>query len=141
MSDEQKQVYEKQLNISGTGVMGYIDIPSIKVSLPIYHGIEKVYCRLRSVIWIGQAFRSAEREAIVYCPVTAGCRVPLPQKEKDLCTLVTCTPYGVNSHRLLVRGYRIEHTEDVSALVTADAMRIDPMIVAPTLLLVYLKGR
>jgi sortase A len=51
---------------------------------------------------------------------------------KDLCTLVTCTPYGVNSHRLLVRGHRVENPEDAVTLrVTADAYRIEPLTVAP----------
>ena len=51
---------------------------------------------------------------------------------RDFCTLVTCTPYGVNTHRLLVRGKRIENTEEaVAAQVTADAVRIDPVLVAP----------
>ena len=51
---------------------------------------------------------------------------------RDLCTLVTCTPYGINSHRLLVRGTRIENQESASsAQITADAIRIDPILVAP----------
>ena len=51
---------------------------------------------------------------------------------EDYCTLLTCTPYGVNSHRLLVRGSRIENLEEVKTVrVTSDAMQIDPMIVAP----------
>ena len=55
-------------------------------------------------------------------------------KGEDLCTLVTCTPYGVNSHRLLVRGHRIENLEDAFDIrITADAMQIDPAIVAPVL--------
>ena len=51
---------------------------------------------------------------------------------QDLCTLVTCTPYGINSHRMLVRGHRIA-TEEVKAVrrVTADAVQIEPVIVAP----------
>lgn len=52
---------------------------------------------------------------------------------KDLCTLMTCTPYGVNSHRLLVRGHRIEDTKAIEMRVTADALQIDPMMVAPIL--------
>ena len=52
----------------------------------------------------------------------------------DLCTLVTCTPYGVNSHRLLVRGHRIENAaEAVNVRVTADAYRLEPMVVAAVL--------
>lgn len=54
------------------------------------------------------------------------------EEGKDYCTLVTCTPYGVNTHRLLVRGHRIENQKDASSVrVTADAMQIDPVIVAP----------
>ena len=56
----------------------------------------------------------------------------LIQEGKDLCTLITCTPYGVNSHRLLVRGHRIENLEVAQTVrVTADAMQIKPAIVAP----------
>lgn len=56
----------------------------------------------------------------------------LIQEGKDLCTLVTCTPYGVNTHRLLVRGHRISNLEETVVLrVTADAVQIEPLIVAP----------
>jgi sortase A len=58
----------------------------------------------------------------------------LIQQGKDLCTLITCTPYGVNSHRLLVRGHRVENQEEAQTIrVTADAMQIEPIIVAPIL--------
>ena len=51
---------------------------------------------------------------------------------EDYCTLVTCTPYGINSHRLLVRGHRVENHADASTIrVTADAMQIEPLQVAP----------
>ena len=54
------------------------------------------------------------------------------EEGEDLCTLVTCTPYGVNSHRLLVRGHRIANQADASSIrVTADAVQIDPILVAP----------
>ena len=70
----------------------------------------------------------------------------LIEEGKDLCTLVTCTPYGINSHRLLVRGHRIEN-EEVAKLVrvTSDAVQIEPLLVAPIvaapillMLLIYL---
>ena len=60
---------------------------------------------------------------------------------QDLCTLVTCTPYGINTHRLLVRGHRIENEKaKLNIRVTADAIRLDalytaPFIAAPVLLL------
>ena len=51
---------------------------------------------------------------------------------KDYCTLVTCTPYGINTHRLLVRGHRVENREGAKNVrVTADAAQIGPMAVAP----------
>ena len=51
---------------------------------------------------------------------------------KDLCTMVTCTPYGINSHRMLVRGHRIESQEEAKVIrITADAVRIEPLMVAP----------
>ena len=52
------------------------------------------------------------------------------EEGKDLCTLVTCTPYGVNSHRMLVRGHRVDNQSEAVRL-TADAIRIDPLLVAP----------
>ncbi len=54
------------------------------------------------------------------------------QEGRDLCTLTTCTPYGINSHRILVRGHRIENVDEAkSVLVTSDAVQIDPFIMAP----------
>ena len=70
-------------------------------------------------------------------------RIVLPEETEDLlivegkdyCTLVTCTPYGINTHRLLVRGHRIENAaEAVVVRVTADAVVIDKLIVAPFVL-------
>ena len=50
---------------------------------------------------------------------------------KDLCTMITCTPYGINSHRMLVRGHRIESQEEAKDIrITADAVRIEPLMVA-----------
>ena len=50
---------------------------------------------------------------------------------KDLCTMITCTPYGINSHRMLVRGHRIESQEEPKDIrITADAVRIEPLMVA-----------
>ena len=54
------------------------------------------------------------------------------EQGQDLCTLVTCTPYGINSHRLLIRGHRIANAEEVKVIrVSAEAGRIDPIMVAP----------
>ena len=51
---------------------------------------------------------------------------------QDYCTLITCTPYGINTHRLLVRGHRVENQAEAKTVrVTADAMQIEPVLVAP----------
>ena len=58
----------------------------------------------------------------------------LPQDGRDLCTLVTCTPYGINSHRMLVRGTRIENLEEATTVrIAADAIQVEPLVVAPIL--------
>lgn len=60
------------------------------------------------------------------------------QPDKDLCTLVTCTPYGINTHRMLVRGHRIDNIEteqEIHYHVTADAIQVDTLLVAPILAL------
>lgn len=80
--------------------------------------------------------------------------IVLPEKIDDLyvtegedyCTLVTCTPYGINTHRMLVRGTRIDNIEEDKKInVITEAYRIDPLIVTPAvavpilgLLLIYL---
>ncbi|MCI5703055.1 MAG: class C sortase [Erysipelotrichaceae bacterium] len=48
---------------------------------------------------------------------------------EDYVTLLTCTPYGINSHRLLVRGTRIENVKDLKKVITAEAYQIDNLIV------------
>ena len=54
------------------------------------------------------------------------------EEGKEYCTLVTCTPYGINSHRLLVRGHRVENQASASTIrVTADGMQIEPLLIAP----------
>ena len=61
---------------------------------------------------------------------------------EDLCTLLTCTPYGINTHRLLVRGTRIENATPV-LYVTSNAYRLDslvatPVVAAPILLILLI---
>ena len=56
------------------------------------------------------------------------------EEGEDLCTLVTCTPYGINTHRLLIRGHRIANREDGGNVrISADATQLDPVQVAPFL--------
>ena len=174
LSEEQKAQYESLLDVSGLGVMGYIEIPEIDVSLPIYHGTEEsvlqvavghldwtslpvggesTHCVLSGhrglpsaklftnldKLQTGDIFMlrvldnvltyEVDQILIVEPQETGALRI---EEGKDYCTLVTCTPYGINTHRLLVRGHRIDNLEEVKTVrVTADAVQIEPMLVAP----------
>lgn len=57
--------------------------------------------------------------------------------DQDLCTLLTCTPYGINSHRLLVRGHRVDNVNG-DAQVVADALQMEPAFVAPFIMVPFL---
>ncbi len=174
LKDEQKENYESLLNVSGTGVMGYIEIPNINCSLPIYHGTdeaalqiavghlewtslptggESTHCVLSGHRGLPSAKlftdldRLVEGDIFVLRVLDEVLTYEVDQilivepeetedlqieKGKDYCTLVTCTPYGINTHRLLVRGHRIENLEESGIVrVTADAIQIEPLFVAP----------
>ena len=174
LSDAQKEEYEKLLDISGVGIMGYLEIPELNMSLPIYHGTEESVLQIAaghlewSSLPVGgesshcvisghrglpsaKLFTDLEKlqegdvfvlrvldEVLTY--EVDQIRVVEPSQVSDLeivegsdlCTLVTCTPYGINTHRLLVRGHRIENIQESQTIrVTSDAMQIEPLIVAP----------
>ncbi len=174
LTEEEAAEYQSLLNMDGTGIMGYIEIPNIKLSLPIYHGTEESVLQIAvghldwSALPVGgegthcvlsghRGLPSAKlftnldqlREGDTFtlraldevlCYEVDQIRVVepqdtaalLPEPGQDLCTLVTCTPYGVNTHRLLVRGHRIENPDSADAIrVTSDAMQIEPILVAP----------
>jgi sortase A len=172
LTDSERMVYEQMLNVSETGVMCCVDIPDIKVSLPVYHGVEE------SVLQIGIGHLEGSSLPVggksTHCVISGHRGLPSAKlfsnldkleegdiftltvldeiltyeidqirivepedvseleivQGKDYCTLVTCTPYGVNSHRLLVRGHRIENIADYTN-ISADAIQIDKLIVAP----------
>ena len=172
-TDEELEEYERLLNVSDTGIMGYIEIPKIKVSLPIYHGTDEAILQIAighipgSSLPVGgkgthcvvsghrglpsaKLFTDLDQleegdlfmmrildETLTY--EVDQVRIVEPEElsdleidgDKDLCTLVTCTPYGINSHRLLVRGHRVENLKEDTIRVTADAQQIDPVMVAP----------
>ena len=176
LSEEEEKEYESLLDVTGTGIMGYIEISKIRCTLPIYHGTddavlqiaighipgsslpvggESTHCVLSGhrglpsaklfskldQLEVGDTFVLRVLDDVLTYEVDQILIVE-PQEinslqieeGKDLCTLVTCTPYGVNTHRLLVRGHRIENLEDsMYARITADATQIDSMIVAPVL--------
>lgn len=174
LPDEQKAEYESILDIGGLGIMGYIEIPIIGVTLPIYHGTDDAVLQIAvgHLEWtslpvggesshcvvsghrglpsarlftdldrlvVGDTFMFRVLDEILTYEVDQILIVEphetdelLIQEGKDLCTLVTCTPYGINSHRLLVRGHRVENQEEAKTVrITSDAIQIEPTIVAP----------
>ena len=176
LTDEQKAAYESLLDVSGLGVMGYIEIPEIDCSLPIYHGTEEsvlqvavghlewsnlpvggegTHCVLSGhrglpsaklftnldKIAVGDTFLLRVLDEVLTYEVDQILIVEPEQVDalgivpgEDYCTLVTCTPYGINTHRLLVRGHRVENTPEAARMhVTADATQFDPLLVAPVL--------
>ena len=172
LTDEEIKYYKSILDVTGTGIMGYIDIPSIKVSLPIYHGTSDN--TLNSAIGHLEGTSLPVGGAGTHCVLSGHRGLPsarlftdldslregdtftltilneiltyevdqiriiepsdyLPlsiEENADYCTLMTCTPYGINTHRLLVRGRRIDNPNG-EAQVIADAIQIEASYVAP----------
>ena len=136
MSDEERQSYEEQLNVSGNGVMGYIKIQKIDVTLPIYHGTDESVLQ-SSIGHLEQSSLPVGGES-THCLLSGHRGIVEPddlshleiEKGQDYCTLITCTPYGINTHRLLVRAHRTENANG-SAMVVADAIQIRPIYIAP----------
>ena len=181
LNEEQKAAYNSQLNIGGNGVIGYVDIPSINVFLPIYHGTdetvlqfavghldwtslptggESTHCVISGhrglpsaklftdidQLAVGDHFMLNVLDEVLTYEVDQ-IRIVLPaetddlliKQGKDYCTLVTCTPYGVNSHRMLVRGHRVDNLEQAQVVrVTADAVIVEKMVVIPIVLALIL---
>lgn len=170
LTGEEKSAYESLLNVANNGVMGYIEIPLLQLSLPIYHGLDDAVLQrsvghlvgsslpvggegTHSVIGAHRGLPSAKLfteldrmqvgdlfflhimdETLTYkvdkiSIITPDQWAPLaPVPEKDFCTLLTCTPYGINTHRLLVRGERIDNP--VNSRVVADALILESEKVA-----------
>ena len=173
-SEEDLAEYGSLLNLDGSGIMGYIEIPELKVSLPIYHSVDDGVLQVAvghmpgtSLPVGGKGTHSALSghrglpsarlftdldqlregdtfllqildetltyevdQVLIVEPNEVGVLAIDP--EEDYCTLVTCTPYGINTHRLLVRGHRVANAEEaVQVRVTADAIQIEPVLVAP----------
>jgi sortase A len=180
LSKAETAEYNRLLDPTGSGIMGYIDIKTIGVTLPIYHGVsdpvlevgaghlpgsslpvggESTHCVLsghrglpsarlftdldqvqkgdvfvlhvldRALAYKVDQIVIVEPEDTSELEITGG---------KDYCTLVTCTPYGINTHRLLVRGHRVPYTG--SEAVDGDARAVDPMLVATAIAAPVLVG-
>ena len=180
MTEEEKARYEKELSVDNTGIMGYIDIPKINISLPVYHGVEEnvlqravghisetslpvggggTHCVLSGHRGLPSARLFTDIDKLVegdtwtitvlnrtltyevdQIRIVEPTDMSFFQKEPDAdyCTLVTCTPYGINTHRLLVRGHRVANAQG-EANIIADAIMIDsnyttPFFAAPIVL-------
>ena len=171
-TDADRAEYESLLNLTGNGVMGYVQINSIDVDLPIYHGMEekvlqkaighlegtslpiggdsthavisghrglpsaKLFTDLDKLVE-GDTFSVTVLNRTAYYEVDQ-IHIVLPEDLSDLsikagedyCTLITCTPYGINTHRLLVRGHRVDDIIDAD-VITAEALTIPRYIAIP----------
>ena len=174
LTEEQQAEYNELLNLDENGIMGHIEIPSLNVSLPIYHGTAesvlqiaighlewtslpvggesthcvlsghrglpsaKLFTNLDQLVAGDQFMLQILDETLTY--EVDQILIVEPQETEalqivegqDYCTLVTCTPYGINTHRLLVRGHQVETPEEAKTVrVSADAIQIEPLIIAP----------
>lgn len=171
MNATQKEQYKNTLDITGTGIMGYVTIPKIDARLPIYHGTDEAVLQIASGHMEGSSFpiggesthavltghtglpsamlftgidtleKGDTFTVTVYDDVLTyeveETHVVLPnnvknleiQEGRDLVSLVTCTPYGVNSHRLIVTGTRIPTPEEAKhATYENKALKQDMLI-------------
>lgn len=171
LSAEMKSRYDETLNVTGDGLIGYVEIPKIGVTLPLYHtcsayvlqsnaghlewsslptGGGSTHCVISAhrglpsaklftdldMVREGDIFKITVLDQTLNYEVDR-IRTVEPedlseltvQNGKDICTLFTCTPYGINTHRLLVRGHRIANDEAEVRLVS-EAVLIDELVVA-----------
>lgn len=174
LTEEQMEEYNSLLDVTGTGIMGYVQISSIGVNLPVYHSVDEAVLQIAvghipgSSLPVGgdrthcvlsghrglpsaKLFSDLDQmvegdtftlnvmdQTITY--IVDQIRIVLPEETdelavqdgKDYCTLVTCTPYGINTHRMLVRGRRIDNIVG-EVVVVAEAVRIPNYIVIPAI--------
>ena len=125
--------YESTLDVTGTGIMGYITIEKIGVEL--FTNLDQLEVGDTFTITILDRVLTYEVDQISIVLPTETDNLKVVDG-KDYVTLMTCTPYGINSHRLLVRGRRIETPDKLKHIrVTADAIKIEPIITAPIMAL------
>lgn len=165
--------YEDILDITGTGIIGYISIPTIKVELAIYHGtsegvlniaaghlkgsslpvggknthtvisahrglpsvklfsdLDKLYVGDTFTITVLNEVLTYEVEEILIIEPTEVDKLAI-LANNDYVTLMTCTPYGINTYRLLIRSHRIDTIYKSNVKVSVDAVQVDPMLVVP----------
>ena len=165
--------YWETLDVSGTGMMGYVTVPKISQELPVYHGTADSVLAIAAGHYQGSSLPvggesthsvvSAHRglpTAVLFTYLDRmeigdtfyftildrtityevdQIRIVEPkdislvevEEGKDYCTLLTCTPYGINSHRLLVRGHQIDASQKRNIYIANEAYRVDTLIVMP----------
>jgi len=173
LTDEEMEEYESILDPTGTGVIGYLEIESIDVYLPIYHGVDDSVLAIGIGHIPGTSFPTGTESTHTVLSGHRGLpsatllsdldqleegdtfllhimnktfayevdsiNIVLPKETQNLTieegedyvTLVTCTPYGINTHRLLVRGTRVDYAETNTTIVTADATKFSTFEVVP----------
>ena len=180
LDEDQKKVYDRILDVTGTGIMGYINIDKVKIHLPIYHDTTEGVLQIAVGHLAGTSLpvggpsthsvltghtglpssklftdidrlKKGDTFQIVVLDKTLtyqvnDIRTVLPDEldslqivqGEDLCTLVTCTPYGINTHRLLVTGKRIPNPKKTakapSSLWKKERLKLILEIVIPILL-------
>lgn len=174
LSKETIAAYNNMLVVTETGIMAYVEIPKLNMTMPIYHGTDDSILQVaighipgtslpvggrgtHAVISGHRGLPSAKLftdidklvegdifliqvldETMTYevdqiLTVTPDDVTALTiNPNDDYVTLVTCTPYAINTHRLLVRGHRIEN-ETTTARVASEATQFKPLLVAPFL--------
>ncbi len=169
----QLENYHQILNVSGTGMIGYVSIPKISQELPVYHGtsdavlsiavghfegtslptggknthsVVSAHRGLPSAVLfthldrmeVGDTFHFTILDRVITYEVDQ-IRIVEPHdvsliqidENGDYCTLLTCTPYGINTQRLLVRGRRIDSAQKKQIYISNEAYRVDTLIVTP----------
>lgn len=168
-----EDMYWKTLDVTGTGMMGYITVPKISQELPVYHGTDDAVLGIavghfqgsslpvggvntHSVVSahrglptatlftyldrmeVGDTFTFSILDKTFVYEVDQ-IRIVEPddtsligvEKGKDYCTLLTCTPYGINTQRLLVRGHQVDTSQNRNLYISNEAYRVDVLIVMP----------
>lgn len=165
--------YHRILNISGTGMIGYITIPKIGQELPVYHGtsegvlsvavghlegtslpvggtdthsVVSAHRGLPTAVLFTHLDRMELGDTFTFTVLDRTLTYEVDQirivepddssliqlvEGKDYCTLLTCTPYGINTQRLLVRGHQVDASQKRSIYVASEAYRIEPLVVMP----------
>jgi len=180
LNEDQQQRYQALLNLSGNGMMGYLEVPCIDVSLPIYHGVEEDVLQqaIGHIDWTSLPVGGESTHCVIsghrglptadllthidrmrlgdhfYLNVLGQTleyqvdqiEVVLPEdtslltieEGEDYVTLLTCTPYGINSHRLLVRGTRIMDGKPASGrlILTDEIEKVSLVYIIPVVLII-----